>query len=356
MKKIIATVLSGLMLASLLGACGSGGDKPTESSAAEAPETTANAEETEKEPAAAGGETAEYVDGLGEVKADKEYNIGFTISARDQFLSAMEDAAVKECEKTGVKMTVVDANNNANTQIQNVQTFASQGCDAIIVNLVNSDNMDQIEAAAGDIPLIYVNRAPNGEIEAGKGTYVGSDENQSGRFQGEFLAEKFKAEGKSEINVAVLQGILGLQHTLLRTESALKALDASGLKVNVVYEDTAEFDRSKAQNKMQTFLGTGQAFDAVICNNDEMALGAIEAMKSGGVDPKEIPVVGIDATPAGLQSMENGELAFTVFQNAAGQGEGAVRAAILFANGNAPDTKIDIPFEPVTPDNYTEYK
>ncbi|NLL64571.1 MAG: sugar ABC transporter substrate-binding protein [Clostridiaceae bacterium] len=267
----------------------------------------------------------------------------------------MEAAADEQAKAMGVEMTVVDANNNANTQIQNVQTFASQGVDAIIVNLVNSDNMEQIMSSAGDIPVVFVNRKPSGELEAGKATYVGSDENNSGRYQGEFLAEHFKGEGKEEIDVVLLQGILGLQHTILRTESAKKALEDNGIKANIIYEDTAEFDRAKAQNKMQTFLGTNQSFDCVIANNDEMALGAIEAMKSAGLDPKEIPVVGIDATPAGLTAMDNGELMFTVFQNPVGQGAGAVRAAVLFANGDDVDTVVDIPFEPVSMDNYKDY-
>ena len=106
--------------------------------------------------------------------------------------------AADERKAMGVEMTVVDANNNANTQIQNVQTFASQGVDAIIVNLVNSDNMEQIMSSAGDIPVVFVNRKPSGELEAGKATYVGSDENNSGRYQGEFLLNILKVKVKKK--------------------------------------------------------------------------------------------------------------------------------------------------------------
>lgn len=234
-------------------------------------------------------------DDLGEVKAKGNYQFGFTICTRDQFLSALEASAAETCAALGINMTVVDANNNANTQIQNVQTFASQGCDVIIVNLVNTDNAQQIIEAANGIPIVFVNRMPGVELEA------------------------------------------------------------AGIRATYVYEDTAEWDRSKAQNKMQTFIGTGQTFDCVITNNDEMALGAIEAMKASGLDLSVIPVAGIDATPAGLEAMSRGELAFSVFQNPVGQGGGCVRAATLIANGDVVDTVVDIPFEPVSATNFKDY-
>lgn len=365
MKKLISVLLTAAMVTALAAGCGNQTTQGTTAAPAEttaaattaAPAETTTAKATTAAATTSGnaGTKSDIVDNLGTVEAKAAYKIGFTISARDQFLSAMEAAASAQASALGVDMTVVDANNNANTQIQNVQTFAGQKVNAIIVNLVNSDNMSQIQAAAGDIPVVFINRKPAEELEKGKATYVGSDENNSGRFQGEFLAKHFKDKGKTELNVVVLQGILGLQHTILRTESAMKALEDGGMKVNVIYEDTAEFDRAKAQNKMQTFLGTNQDFDCVIANNDEMALGAIEAMKSVGLDLKEKVVVGIDATPAGLASMDAGELAFTVFQNPVGQGAGAVRAAVLFANGDAVDTVVDIPFEPVSMENYKDY-
>lgn len=364
MKRLISVLLTVAVATALAAGCGSKATQETTTAApsetTKAAETTATAasetsKATETTAKNSAGGAAEYVDGLGDVKANGNYQIGFSMSTRDQFLSAMETAAQEAGAAAGVKMTFVDANNNANTQLQNVQTFAGQGCDAIIVNLVNTDNSEQMIEAANGIPVVFVNRAPAVALEKGKATYVGSDENNSGRFQGEFLAKFFKDQGKTDVNVVLFQGILGLQNTILRTESAKKAMTDAGLKLNIVYEDTAEWDRAKAQNKMQTFLGTNQDFDCVVANNDEMALGIIEAMKSAGLDLKAKPVVGIDATPAGLASMDAGEMAFTVFQNPVGQGAGAVRAAILFANGDTVDTVVDIPFEPVSMENYKDY-
>ncbi len=363
MKKIVSIVLVAAMAMTMAVGCAG---KPAETevdettTTAAAEETTADdAEETTaadtEETAKPDADAGDYVDGLGDVKADDKYSFGFTISIRDQFLSYMEAAWTAECEKLGVSQTVVDANNNANTQISQVQTFASQGVDGICVNLVNTDNSAEMVQAASGIPVVFVNRAPSVDLEKGAATYCGSDENNSGRFQGEFLAGFFEEKGKTDVNIVLFQGLLGLQNTILRTESAKKALADAGINATFVLDDTAEWDRAKAMNKMQTFLGTNQEFDAVICNNDEMALGCIEAMRAAGVDFAEVPVVGIDATPEGLDSMDKDELAFTVYQNAGGQGAGSARALTLMANGEEVDIVVDIPFEPVSKDNYKEY-
>lgn len=365
MKKILSVVMAAAMVTALVIGCGNKGTTETTTAAASttaaAAETTEASKSSEKASEAtttakaASGEKNAIVDNLGEVKAKEAYEVGFSMPVRDQFMSAMEAAATAEGEAQGIKMTVVDANNNANTQMQNVQTFVSSGCKAIIVGLVNTDNAQQILDAANGIPVVFVNRRPSIEMTAGKSAYVGSDERNAGRFEGEFLADFFKKQGKTEINTVMLQGTLGLEAVISRTDSAYEALEAAGLKVNKAMEDTAEWDRAKAQNKVQTFLGTSKPFDCVIANNDEMALGAIEALKSAGVDLKAVPVVGIDATPAGLTAMEAGEMAFTVFQNPVGQGAGAVRAAVLFANGEDVPANVDIPFEPVTQENYKNY-
>lgn len=339
----------------LVGCGGDNGDTANEETTVAQEDTTTVAEAAGEETDAPAGDTEAVADELGEVKANGKYKVGFTMPTRDQFLSAMETAATNEAKNQGIELTTVDANNNANTQIQNVQTFSSQGSDAIIVGLVNTDNAQQILDAANGVPVVFVNRRPSQELTPGVAAYVGSDEANAGRFEGEFLADYFKAQGKTEIKTVMLQGVLGLESVIKRTDSAYQALEDAGMTVDKVYEDTAEWDRAKAQNKMQTFLGTGQEFDCVIANNDEMALGAIEALKSAGIDLSEVPVVGIDATPAGLTAMDAGELAFTVFQNPVGQGAGAVRAAVLFGNGEEVPTNIDIPFEPVTQDNYKDY-
>jgi inositol transport system substrate-binding protein len=150
-------------------------------------------------------------------------------------------------------------------------------------------------------------------------------------------------------------GQLGLENTNERTRGVKETLTKAGFKLTKVYEDTAEWDRFKAMNQMQQFLGTNKDFDVVICNNDEMALGAIEALKTAGKDLKAIPVVGIDATPPAKEAVKNGEMAMTVFQNAKAQGKVALEFAIKAAKGQKIDKFGWVPFEPVTIDNVANY-
>jgi inositol transport system substrate-binding protein len=107
---------------------------------------------------------------------------------------------------------------------------------------------------------------------------------------------------------------------------------------------------------MTNWITSGLEFDAVISNNDEMAIGAIQAMKSAGVSMDDVIVGGVDATQDALAAMEAGDLDVTVFQNAAGQGEGAVDAALKLARGEEVENKVYVPFELVTPANLAEYQ
>lgn len=369
MKKKVIAVAAGMMLSLGLSGCGGGTAKESTTAAPASQSETGTASESasaSESTSAATSESAEasaaafvssdlYNDGLGEVSAAKPLKFGFTMQTRTQFLSTMETAIAGLCKDMGIELVAVDANLNANTQISQIQTFASQGVDAIICNAVMTENGDQIMETAGDIPVAFVNILPTADLSGQKATKIGSNEREAGRFQAEFLSDFFKAKGKTDLSYVMMQGILGLSYTIDRTGSAVDGLAENGLNAICVYEDTGEYDRVKAQNKMQTFLGTGQSFDAVICNNDEMALGCIEAMKSAGIDPKEVPVVGIDATIQALTSMQSGELAMTVFQNPVGQGHAAVRAGVLMAQGKTVPQDIVIAYEKVTPESVQKY-
>ena len=127
----------------------------------------------------------------------------------------------------------------------------------------------------------------------------------------------------------------------------------SGMKI--IAEQTASWDRTKAQNLMTNWLSKGLKYDAVVSNNDEMAVGAIQAMKAAGVDTKKAIVGGVDATQDALASMKAGDLKVTVFQDAAGQGSGAINAALSLIAGKSVDKKIYVPFQLVTPENMDKF-
>jgi inositol transport system substrate-binding protein len=128
-----------------------------------------------------------------------------------------------------------------------------------------------------------------------------------------------------------------------------------GVKITIIDQQTSNWRRDEAQNLMTNWLSTGTAFDAVIANNDESAIGAIQALKAGGVDLSTVVIGGVDATQDALVAMQAGELDVTVFQNAAAQGSGAVDAAVKLAKGEAVDKEVWVPFELVTPANIQDY-
>ncbi|MGE4549740.1 MAG: substrate-binding domain-containing protein [Intestinibacillus sp.] len=336
-KRILALGLAGMMMLGALAGCGGTASKDTNNNT--------GAGQTDN-----GGDTA----------TGKTLKIGLSMPVRDQFLTSMETAAKAKADEVGdVQLDVVDANNDVSVQISHVQTWAADNYDAAIVALVNNDSAQEIINAANGMNIVFVNRQPDVSLLKDNIVYVGTDENLYGKAQGEALAQYFKDQGKTEINAVMFQGVLGLDAVIKRTQSVKDALAAAGMKVNYVYEDTAEWDRAKAMDKFTQFMGSGKAFDAVICNNDEMALGVIEAMKTSGEKKVLCPVVGIDATDVGCQAVKAGEMFCTVFQDPAAQGGGAVECAVGLANGtpieNLKDNYYNIVPQLVTKDNVDQY-
>lgn len=310
---------------------------------------------TAAEPAAAAEATeAPAAEAATEAPA-KTITIGVSLYARDQFISTLEQGILAAAEAAGVTVDSQEANNDTQKQAEQVRTFATKGYDVMIVNLVDTSTAETIIAEAGDTPIIFVNRRPDDSVlVTGKYAYVGSQEYDAGKMQAEFLA-KFFAGRTDPINYVLFMGQLGLENTQQRTESVKTELTNAGFTLNKVFEDTAKWDRATAMDMMQTFIGTGKTFDCVICNNDEMALGVIEALKAANVDLTKIPVVGIDATDMACESVKNGEMAMTVFQDAAGQGAKCIEFAKLAAEGNLTEQFGWVPFQPVTIDNVDQF-
>ncbi len=259
--------------------------------------------------------------------------------------------------------------NDTGKMLQFIESAKNAGDDAVLINLVDAATAQQCIEAAGDMKVVFVNRAPSDTsvLEAGKSVAVVSNENTSGYYQGEFLANYFKDKGKTEIKYLMLQGTLGLVHTEQRSASVLKALEDNGIKATQAAAPlVADYDRANAMDMISPLLGNTE-FDCIIANNDAMALGAVEALKAKGMDPTSIPIVGIDATVDGIQAIKDGTLAMTVFQDANGQGYGAVKAAVNLIEGKAINDGTNyetdetgnicwVPFEPVTPDNVADYE
>ena len=342
--KLFATLAVTAAMVLSLAACGGG------SSAAPAATDSGSASTGEAAAPAAGGE-----------------KITLIMSQRDEFLSSLEAGAIAKAKELGVNLVTQDANQDESKQIQYVQAAAADGQKAVIVNPINPSACQSIIDAAGDMKVVFVNRVPDDtSILNENAVYVGSDEHTSGKFQGDFLAKYFNEKGQKDIKYILLRGIEGQTSTTLRSESVLQALADNGINATETYAKSCLYDRTEALNQMGNILAdASKEFDCIICNNDSMALGAIEACTQAG-RTIDFPIVGIDATADGRQAIKDGTLAMSVFQDPNGQGGGAVAAALNLINGDALNANTNfevdetgfilwVPFEEVTPDNVADY-
>jgi inositol transport system substrate-binding protein len=274
----------------------------------------------------------------------------------DNFLTVLRNR-IADYAKTlpGVSVQIADAQDDISKQLSQVQNFIANGVDAIIVNPVDTSATAAVTKAAADagVPLVYVNREPIDVEKLGpKAAFVASNEAESGTLETKEICKLLGGKG----SILVIEGQLRNQAAVQRTKDiheVISAPECSGIKI--IAEQTAEWDRTKGQNLMTNWLSKGMKFDAVLSNNDEMAIGAIQAMKAAGIDTQKAIVGGVDATQDALASMKAGDLKVTVFQDAAGQGKGAVDAALKLAKGEKVDKKVYIPFQLVTPANMDQF-
>jgi inositol transport system substrate-binding protein len=328
--------LAGLLAAGaiIVSACGSG-------SATEAPAAT-QAPAASEAPAASdagGGSTGKIT-------------LGVAFPNSDTFLSRVQDGMKTEAAALGADITITDAKDDTQAQLSQVENFVSQGVSAIIVVPVDTSAAQPMAdaAKAAGIPLVFVNRNPS---IAGV-PYVGSDSLYAGQVEMEELAKLAGNKG----DVVILQGQVSNEAAVLRTQGCNEKAEAAGMKV--VATQAGDWDRAKGQSITENWIqsGTLQPGMVVCANNDEMALGAINALKAANIPltaGSGVLVGGVDATSEALASMQAGELATTVFQDAKGQGKGGVDAAVDLVNGKTVPDYVDIPYQLVTMENIQQF-
>ena len=288
-------------------------------------------------------------------------NIGVSMAKfDDNFLTVLRNGMIDYAKKLdGVTLQVEDAQNDVARQQSQIQNFIASGVSAIIVNPVDTDAtaaMSKIAADAG-IPLVYVNREPvNVDKLPEKQAFVASDERESGTLETKEVCRLLKEAGKKEANIIVMMGELSNQAARQRTadvHDVIATPECSFMKI--VEEQTGNWQRTQGTDLMTNWLSAGRQFDAVVSNNDEMAIGAIQALKAAKVDMKTMIVAGVDATQDALAAMQASDLDVTVFQDAAGQGKGAVDTAVKLAKGETVEQKTWVPFQLVTPANMANF-
>lgn len=281
----------------------------------------------------------------------KTWQVGVALANFDlNFVSILRTQMIGELKARGMNSQFSDAKGDVALQAQQVDDFINQGVDAIILNPVDTQGVRPMMEAAkrANIPLVFVNRKPEVKLD-GDMAYVGSDSATSGKLQMEALAKRMNYKG----NVAILMGALSNEEARERTR-AVEEVVAAHKEMKVVEKQTAKWQRNEAVDVVSGWLLNGTPIDAIAANNDEMAIGAIMALKQA--NNAQILVAGIDGTPDGLQFIRSGDMAVTVFQDAKGQAIGSVKVAqsLLEKQKTAPYNWI--PYETVTKANFVQFE
>ena len=368
-KKVIAGLLGTAMVASLLAGCGSSNNTTdttadttaaTEAAADTTADTTADTAAADAE-----SEAQSVADAAGDVDLSNADVAVMYYTYGDTYIASVRTALDAKLYELGVKYQDYDANNNQTTQNEQIDTAIQTGATALIVNIVTSGSVDassQIveKAKAADIPVIFFNRAVEGDEDEGKvlGSYdkcafVGTDAPEAGHMQGEMIGnyvvehfDEMDLNGDGKISYAMFMGQLGNAEAIYRTQFAVEDADkiiTDAGKPALEYFDASNSDKyqvdqdgnwsaTAANNYMNTNLAqyseaNGNMIELVICNNDGMAEGAISALNDKGynlgtADCVTIPVFGVDATDAAKQLIKDGKMTGTIKQDAEGMANG----------------------------------
>lgn len=287
-------------------------------------------------------------------------DIGVSISHSDSNLAVLVKGIKDKAAQSNQPLQIEFAEGDVNRQLSQVQNFIAAKVDAIIVNTVETSatpTMTKLAADAG-IPLVYVNNTPSDVHELGpKAAFVGSDEKVAGTLEAKEVCRVLKERGKADsADILIIQGVLANETAVLRSQAVHEvAATAECNFMKIIDEQSANWDPVKAQDLVTNWITAGYKPAAIISNNDEMAIGAINSLKASGLDTSQVIVAGVDATKEAMQYMKNGDLQVTVFQDAIGQGAGSVDVAMKLAKGEKVESPLWIPYELVNPANVDNY-
>ena len=373
-KKLISLTLVAAMCIGLLAACGgstgaSSSEPAAEPAAEEAAEEAAEpAAEEAAEPAAdAAGDAAAATDGDLSTK-----KVGVCIyQFSDNFMTLFRTELEKYLIEKGFakeNITIVDGANDQATQSGQIDSFIADGVDVLIINLVNSSSAATVtdKVVAANIPLVYINREPDADEQKRWADnnwnvcYVGCDARQSGTYQGEIIADlgldaiDFNKNGK--IDYIMIEGDPENIDAAYRTEFSVKALTDAGFEVNCLDDQVGMWDQVKGAELVANSLSQhGNDIEVVFCNNDAMALGALQSIQSAGRKVgTDIYLVGVDALTEVVEYVISGDITGTVFNDHFAQSHNAADAAINYITGAGNEHNIQCDYKKVTKDNAQE--
>lgn len=301
----------------------------------------------------------------------------------DTFMTGVRNNMEKVAKQLGDDIELVDSQNRQPAQNDQVDTFITKGVTALIINPVDRTAAGPLVKKAKNekLPIVFINREPDRKVldSWDKAYYVGAKAEESGTIGGQLIADYFKTHPEADknhdgvIQYILIKGEQGHQDATLRSEYCVKAMKDAGFKIEEIGSDNANWDKVQGNDKMKNFITSKgiDAIEAVLANNDDMALGAIEALKSEGYntgkDPKKfIPVVGVDATAPALQAIAAGQMLGTSLNDAVNQGTAAVKIADKASRGEPVTSEsigykitdgkyVWIPYVKVTKENYKDF-
>lgn len=279
--------------------------------------------------------------------ADK-FVVGYANMAdTDVFVMARKNAfieAAKDDSDIDIKFT--DANNDASKQLDQIDNLIAQKVNAIVVVPVDYEGIvPGVEKAnQAGIPIIALGIQSAG----GKYTFVGSKNIDAGRMQGEYM----KAHLPKDAKILYLQGTPGLYHSQERLKGFEETLGRPDVKI--LANLSGNYDRAEGMKVTEDWIQSFPKFDAIIAANDQMALGALEALK-GSDRLKGVMIAGVDGVPDALKAIKAGEMSQTIFQNAGGQAKAAFEVVEAIKKGEQPPAEKLVPFESITKDNVDQY-
>lgn len=280
--------------------------------------------------------------------SEETIKIGITLySLKNEFTVRLANAAEAKAKEMGVELKAYDGNYDPSTQISQVETMISDGCKGIILNPQDAEACAPCvdKAVEAGIPIVGVNT----RVKSDKLTsYVGSKDVTAGEKEMQKIVDLLGGKG----NIVIIEGPMGQSAQIERREGIKNILDKNP-DIKVLAEKTANWSRSEAMTVMETWLQAFDQIDAIVGENDEMALGAREAVKASG---KNIPAIGVDGITDALNAVESDDLVASIFQDGAGQGSKAVEVLVNAIKGETVEKNYWIDFEEVNKDNVAEFK
>lgn len=364
-RKATAMALVSCMALSMT-ACG--GSKPAETTAA--PTEAATTEATTEAVKEAESTAAAVAEAVGGDMSDKKVGISiykFDDNFMTLYRTELERYMVEELGFKKENITIQDGKGDQAEQTNQIQNFIASGVDVMILNLVQASSAPQVTDMCKEagIPVVYINREPDVAEEERwasenlQATYVGADARQSGTFQGEEIVEtanKGDINGDGKVSYIMVQGDPENVDAQYRTEFSVKALTDAGIEVEELLLQRGDWDQAKGQQIVQDALTQfGDKVEVVFCNNDAMALGALQAIEAAGRKVNEdIYLVGVDALTEAVQNVVDGKMTGTVFNDHFGQAQTAADMAVKYLNGEAVDPVNMVDYVKVTGTNAAE--